>query len=1011
MLLPLRLLPRWGAGLLVLLSACQQADTPPASTPPYAPDAALATFAVEPGFRIELFAAEPLVRDPVAMEVDEAGRLYVVEMPGYPMDTAGSGRIKLLTDTDGDGLPDTSTVFADGLVLPNGILRWKQGVLVTDAPDVLYLADTDGDGRADVREVVLTGFARSNPQHNLNTPVYGLDNGVYLAHEGAITPVVYPDLFNDAGTEVYFPARPDGPRLPQNAANRNVRFRPDTFELEALSSESQFGQTFDAWGHHFFTHNVYHIFQEAIAARYLARNPYQLVPDATANIADYGYPAEVFPITRNPQHQLLTDVGVVTSACGITWYLGGAFPQTHTDLVFVAEPVHNLVHAMRMRPGGAVFTASRLHEGREFLASTDSWFRPVNFYGGPDGALYLIDYYRQYIEHPEWMDEATVASGALYNGSDRGRIYRIVPDGMAPPRWLNRLALGQAPTDTLVQALHHPNGWWRRTAQRLLVDRQDTTVVPALERLLQQAPSAEARIHALWTLQGLGRLSTASIQAALQDAAAGVRENTLRLAENRLSAIPALTTALLGMADDPDPQVRFQLLATLGSVDTPEARAVRTDLLFAGIEDRWMQVAALSAQPASLEAQDLFPQAVARLGGRETAARREFFLRYGALAGRQPSSALAPLMAQVVGIRQVEAAWWQSAVVEGLAEGMRGTVPDPLPFDLAALLPLFAEHRDARMRTALLTLLEVTGRPTGTLAAQAQATATRLMNDPGTTPEHRADAIRLLALADPHLDAARLEALLTPAVPVPVQVAAVEALGQTDGPHPAMFLLARWDRLAPEVRDAAVQTCMGSAERVRLLLDALAAGTVQAATIGWQRSVNLMMVEDKALRDRARALLAPTPDDTRHRALQYEQALEQPGDAARGLAVFTRVCAACHQVGGAHGQAFGPDLASVRNRTRQALLHDILNPNAAIADGFDLWTAEQHNGKKTTGILTTETPTTLTLRDATGRTTTLARTDIRAMTAAPVSAMPVGLDAQLTVAEMADLLAFLQQGL
>jgi putative membrane-bound dehydrogenase-like protein len=1000
--------------LLVFFGACQPpgGPVPPATDPPYASDVALATFEIAPGFRIEPFAAEPLVMDPVAMEIDEAGRLYVVEMPGYPLDTGGSGRIKLLTDTDGDGRPDTSTVFADSLVLPNGILRWKQGVLVTDAPDVLYLADTDGDGRADVREVVLTGFARSNPQHNLNTPVYGLDNGIYLAHEGSITPVVYPDLFNDEGMEVYFPARPDGPRLPRNADSRNVRFHPDTFELEALSSESQFGQTFDAWGHHFFTHNVYHVFQEAIAARYLARNPYQLVPDATENNARYGYPAEVFPITRNPQHQLLTDVGVITSACGITWYLGGAFPETHANVAFVAEPVHNLVHAMRMEATGATFTARRLQEGREFLASTDPWFRPVNFYVGPDGALYLIDYYRQYIEHPEWMDEATVASGALYNGRDRGRIYRIVPEDAAPPRWLGALALGSAPTDTLVQMLGHPNLWWRRHAQRLLLDRRDTTAVPLLEQVWQRATGGEARVHALWALNGLGRLRTPLLQQALRDPVGGVRENALRLVETRLDADTTLVAALLGMADDPDPQVRFQLLATLGSVDTPAARAVRTDLLFAGIEDRWMQVAALSARPASLQAQDVFSEAITRLGSQETAARREFFLRYSALQGRQPASPSARrMMAQVVQARQPEAAWWQSAVVEGMAEGMRGAVPRPLPFDPAGLLPLFAQSDDDRMRRAVLTLLAVAGPPADALAAEGRSTADRLLADPQAPPARRADALRLRALVTPNPDVVALAHLLAPPEPLPVQVAAVEALGQAEGIQGTALLLARWDSLAPDVRDAAVQTFLHSTDRVRLLLDAVAAGKVQAATIGWQRSVNLMMGDDKALRDRARSLLAPADHDPRHLALQYQQALEQSGDAARGQAVFTRVCSPCHQVGGTGGQAFGPDLASVRNRTRQALLHDILNPNAAIADGFERWTAERQNGETTTGILVAETPATLTLRDATGRQTTLARADLRTLEAAPLSAMPAGLETQLTVQEMTDLLAFLQHGL
>jgi putative membrane-bound dehydrogenase-like protein len=242
------------AGTALLLFGCGKAQK--VSYPPYAPEDALTTIQVAEGFRVELVASEPLVADPVAMEIDEAGRMYVVEMHGYPLDKGGSGKIKLLTDTDGDGKPDKSTVFAEGLTLPNGIMRWKNGVIVTDAPDVLYLEDQNNDGRADVRKVLLTGFALSNPQHNLNTPVYGLDNWIYLAHEPAVTAQVYPNEFGDEGKAIIFPENAKAPSLPVNAAGRNVRFRPDTYELEILSGASQFGQTFDTWGHHFLVSNA-----------------------------------------------------------------------------------------------------------------------------------------------------------------------------------------------------------------------------------------------------------------------------------------------------------------------------------------------------------------------------------------------------------------------------------------------------------------------------------------------------------------------------------------------------------------------------------------------------------------------------------------------------------------------------------------------------------------------------------------------------------------------------------
>ncbi|ODS84218.1 MAG: hypothetical protein ABS46_04245 [Cytophagaceae bacterium SCN 52-12] len=563
----------------------------------------MSTFEVAGGFRIEQVAAEPLIADPVAMEIDENGRLYVVEMHGYPLDKSGSGAVKLLEDTDGDGKMDKSTVFADDLVLPTGVMRWKKGILVTDPPNVLYLEDTDGDNKADKREVVLTGFALANPQHNVNNPLLGIDNWIYLGHEPAATAKVYTDYFSDRGSEVYFPAHADGPRLPQNALGRSVRFSPDKVLLENLSSQTQFGHTFDPWGHRFMVSNAHHIYHEVIAARYLSRNPSLLVSNATESVSDHGNAADVYPITKNPEHQLLTDLGVFTAACGITSYTGGLFPSPYDSVTFVAEPVGNLVHADILRDRGATFTASRLFEKKEFLASTDAWFRPVNMYVGPDGALYVVDYYRQIIEHPEWMADDVARSGAIYNGIDQGRIYRIVPEGTPKAEWTSGLRLGDETTENLVAHLASPNGWWRKNAQRLLIDRNDKAVVPLLEKVATGSESALGRLHALWTLHGMSSLSADILLSRLRDPAAGVRENAIRIAEALFLVNPTpesgrIIDALTRLQDDPSPKVRYQLLASLGFVNTPGAVSVRKALLFANPDDSWMQIAALSAAPS-----------------------------------------------------------------------------------------------------------------------------------------------------------------------------------------------------------------------------------------------------------------------------------------------------------------------------------------------------------------------------------------------------------------------------
>ncbi len=513
-------------------------------------------------------------------------------MPGYPLDVSPSGKVKLLEDRDGDGRFDRVHVFADGLVLPTGVMRWKKGVLVTAAPDVLYLEDTDGDGRADVRTVVLTGFARSNPQHTVNSPIYGLDNWVYVAHQGPAGAVIYKDLFGDRGKPLTFPDAPD--RQPVDPKDSTVRFRPDTLEAEAIGGESQYGHSFDAYGRYFGNDNSHHLWHEVIGARYLQRNPHLLVRRVMHDVPDHGAAAQVFPITKRPNFELLTEAGEFTSACAPTLYLGGAFGGEYEGSVFEAEPVHNLVHRDVLAQAGPTFTARRGKPDREFLAAGDAWFRPVYFYVGPDAALYVVDYYRARIEHPEWTASDTQRDpSSMYAGQDRGRIYRVVRD-TAGAGSRGRPALSSVPGEQLVPELWNPNAWWRRTAQRLLVSRADRSVVPSLMKAAADAPTGPGRLHAMWTLHGLGALDAVTITRALGDTDPGVRENAVLLAEQN-GSISGLDARLASLAADPDPRVRFQVLATLGSVHTPTATAAHEQLLFAELTDEWMQIAGLSA--------------------------------------------------------------------------------------------------------------------------------------------------------------------------------------------------------------------------------------------------------------------------------------------------------------------------------------------------------------------------------------------------------------------------------
>ena len=888
--------------LFLLLISCHVPEKKPSGLKP---SDALKSFVLAPGFKIELVASEPLIADPVAMEVDEKGDIYVVEMHGYPLDTTGAGFVKQLTDTDGDGKPDKSTVFADHLRLPTGIMKWKKGFLVADVPDILYLEDTDLDGRADIKRTMLTGLALTNPQHIANTPLFGIDNWIYLAHMGTITPKVSME-FIDSGTLVRFPFLEHSQVLPRNADGRNIRFRPDSGNLEMLSGESQYGQTFDPWGHQFCTSNANHIFSELIGARYLQRNPALLVANAMEDIPDHGNAAEIFPITINPQHQLLTDVGVITSSCGITWYQGGLFPDSFQSVTFISEPVHNLVHADRVKDKGSSYTASRVYSKTEFLASTDPWCRPVQFYIGPDGALYMIDYYRQIIEHPEWMSDEVNQSGALYNGSDRGRIYRITPIASAEMNWCGRLQILQSTTAQLVNQLGSPNIWWRRNAQRILMDRQDHSTTGFLQNFLDTVHNPVGIVHALWTLEGLGGMRSEILKNFLNHPEAGVRENAIRIAELHLDTMNDLAASLIDLSHDSSPKVRYQLLCTLGYLDTDAAEKARMEILERDVEDPWFHLAALSASGG--KEMGLLEMGKKKFTDQETEGKRKFFYTTAAAIGLSERIPEINHLVQIVTSKKPSGSdWWHAACLEGLiaAVDLKKTLAAKLNESQSLLLSCFCSPCSSAMRTSAIKLL-------GKMKLDTQGNYSAIMKqarlvalDSNAEENFREDALRLVMLSNEKIPSSQLEQLIDPNFPESLQAMAMETYGHFEIKKASSFLVEKWNGLTPGLRNRAMNIFLRDPESMDVLLDAVQNGKVQSSTIGWPRMVELMNNDDARIRKRARELLAPKEKDRDLVLARYKDALNTKGNSEKGSVIFQKICSSCHQLVGRGGRAFG----------------------------------------------------------------------------------------------------------
>ncbi len=394
---------------------------------PLSVEESIAKIHVPRGYRVEVVAAEPETIDPVAFDWDAAGRLWVVEMADYPLGMDGKGmpggRVRVLEDKDHDGRYETSRLFAEGLSFPNGILTWRDGVLVTAAPEILFLRDSNGDGKADQREVLFSGFNEGNQQLRMNHLRWGLDNWVYCANGGHHA---------NHGLETRVTSHRKGESY--KLGSRDFRFQPDTGELQLESGPSQYGRNRDAWGHWFGTQNANPLWQYVLSDRYLARNPHVPTTSPIQHIVGPGSPV-VYPASQlEKRFHSFEQSGRFTSACsGMIYNDDLLFGRSSLTHAFTCEPFHNLVQHNVLSDEGVSFKARRpVGEGQlDFFASEDRWCRPVMVRTGPDGGLWVADMYRYMIEHPDWLPPEGKAELLPHYrlGEDRGRIYRVVPWG------------------------------------------------------------------------------------------------------------------------------------------------------------------------------------------------------------------------------------------------------------------------------------------------------------------------------------------------------------------------------------------------------------------------------------------------------------------------------------------------------------------------------------------------------------------------------------------------------
>ena len=936
------------------------------------PAEAMASFHVIGGFEMQQTAAEPLLTDPVAMSFDADGRLFVAEMNDYSEQASEHlGRVRMLVDSDDDGRYDQSHVFATGLSWPTAIICANDGVFVAAAPDIFFLKDTDGDMRADVTELVFAGFERSNVQGLINSFHWGPDNRIY----GSASTV---------GGSITSPKHPD--RAALQCRGRDFSFDSKTLELRAETGGGQHGMCFDDWGHRFVSANSDHAQMIVYRDQYLARAPLPSAAPARVSIAVDGGQAPVFRISPVEPWRIVRTrlrasglskgivegggrpAGYFTGATGMTIYRGDAWPDDTKGLAIVGDVGSNIVHRKRLTADGVIWTANRMDEGRELVASEDIWFRPVQFANAPDGCLQVLDMYREVIEHPASLPPEIKRHLDLTSGRDRGRLYRIAPTGWKP-RPVPQLS--KATTAELVALLEHPNAWHRDTASRLNFERQDATAVEGIRQLLRSSSSGLGRFHAIGSLEGLNALTVEDVIVGLMDSIAGVRERAV-LASEKLAPSGDVLKTLAAMTGDENARVKMQLAFSLGEFPPSAMRQeALQELLAKSGQDRWIRTAVFTS--LGIEAGDAF-ESLATTPDAESPVASVALLELADLVARRTSD---------------DAGWIKIAAVIAVRR-------DDPAMQVKLLQAVFAGNKAAQ-----------SSRSFSQLSAQLLESARKNAVDTNLSGEQRAAALSTFSLSSFATDGELLLSALESIQPPTVQDAALATLLSFSDQEVALQLLDRWPGLSPKLAERVRDGLLGRTSWAVLLLDAISDGRLPPTTLSPSDLQRLASVPDDAVRSRAIRLLESMASSTREDVLRsYQVALTLKPDRDKGAALFKQHCSVCHQIGKV-GFQVGPNLATMKNRGPEAILTNVLDPNREVNPAWRDYIAVTTDGQTHNGVLIAESASVLTFRRAEAKETSVLRSDIEALRDTGRSLMPEGLEKNVDTQAMADLIAWL----
>jgi putative membrane-bound dehydrogenase-like protein len=964
---------------------------------PLDPAESMKHFHLPEGFEIQLYAADPDIKGkPISMAWDARGRLWVAETFDYPneMQKPGQGhdRIVIYEDTKGTGKADKSTVFADKLSIPTSLTFANGGVVVTQAPDTLFLKSSKGDDTADVRKVLFHGWGTQDTHAGPSNLRRGFDNWIWgtVGYSGFNGKIGGKDM--RFGQGVY-------------------RFMPDGSELEFLASTSNntWGLGISEKGEVFAsTANNQHSVHLAIPNRYF-EGVRGWHGQGSEGIEDHKRFHPITPTVRQVDWH-----GGYTAAAGHSLYTARAFPKEYWDrAAFVCEPTGHLVHVDWLIPSGSSYVAK---DGWNILSSDDEWCAPVMAEVGPDGALWVIDWYNFIVQHNPTPTGFKTGKGGAYETPLRdkthGRIYRIVYTGAkkspAPD-------LEHAEPKDLVAALGNDNLWWRQTAQRLLIERGKSDVVPQLTERVHDAKNGPAAFHALWTLHALGAFADPKKEAAnaakagLSHADPAARRAALAVLPHTEESVVAILTAK--SLNDDDAQVRLQALLTLAEM--PASKAAATALVDflqqpRNANDRWIPSAATAAAARS-DVDFLLTAALAKAKP-ETARALKDAVRVvsGHVALRAPDDAPGRLLA-VLGSAQPEIS---EAILKGLANGWPANKPvnlDDKAADALRDLPAKLSPGGVLQLVALVPRWGQQDKLAKLTESLKKALESRI-SDNKLTDDVRVTAARdLINLGDDEAAVMMLLEQITPKTSPTLMRGLLEVLGQCTSDGVGTSLVARWGELTPAARSTALPLLLRRGAWTKALLTGLEKGHIDKSELSVDQGQLLAEHPDREIAERATKLLAgggklPNPD--RQKVVDNLLPLtKKHGDKEKGRAVFEKNCAKCHKHGEL-GNVVGPDLTGIAVRDRGDILIDILDPNRSVEGNYRLYKIETKKGTYLSGILTSETRTAVELLDSEAKKHVILREDIESITSTKQSLMPEGFE-KLPEEELVSLLDFL----